>query len=394
MDGRALHFTLAGTIPGAATRPLAVIDIAAAQDRFGRLGRLDRIDLKVADMAHARADLANILPADAILTDTQDDASRTDALSRAYRVNLDMLALVALLTGAFLVYSAQALSIARRRAHFALLRVLGASRRLLLGQLLAEGLLLGLIGSGLGIALGLLIAMAVLHLVGGDLGGAYFTGAQAPTLLFTPGAALGFALLGLAAALIGSLAPALQAARIMPAVGLRNLGDAVDPRRRPPIAPALALMLAGGGCALMPAVGGVALFGYLSIALLLAGGIAVMPWLARALLAPLARRSGVSPVANLAIARLWGAPSQAAVALSGIVASVGLMIAMAVMVASFRGSVDAWLDAILSADIYVSAQGATPSIRRSRYECGIFPVSPRWISVPRILSCWPRTARR
>jgi putative ABC transport system permease protein len=139
MDGRALHFTLAGTIPGAATRPLAVIDIAAAQDRFGRLGRLDRIDLKVADMAHARADLANILPADAILTDTQDDASRTDALSRAYRVNLDMLALVALLTGAFLVYSAQALSIARRRAHFALLRVLGASRRLLLGQLLAEG---------------------------------------------------------------------------------------------------------------------------------------------------------------------------------------------------------------------------------------------------------------
>jgi putative ABC transport system permease protein len=205
---------------------------------------------------------------------------------------------------------------------------------------------------------------------------------------------LGFALLGLAAALIGSLAPALQAARIMPAVGLRNLGDAVDPRRRPPIAPALALMLAGGGCALMPAVGGVALFGYLSIALLLAGGIAVMPWLARALLAPLARRSGVSPVANLAIARLWGAPSQAAVALSGIVASVGLMIAMAVMVASFRGSVDAWLDAILSADIYVSAQGATPfdpaEQVRMRHIPGIATVD----FGAQILSCWPRTARR
>jgi putative ABC transport system permease protein len=104
----------------------------------------------------------------------------------------------------------------------------------------------------------------------------------------------------------------------------------------------------------------VALLGYLSIGLLLAGGIAIMPWLARVLLAPLARRQGLRPVAALAIARLWGAPSQAAVALSGIVASVGLMIAMAVMVASFRGSVDAWLDAILSADIYVSAQGGAP----------------------------------
>jgi len=362
-DGREQRFTFAGPIPGAASRPLAVIDIAAAQDRFGRLGRLDRIDLRLtegADAAKVRAELAAMLPGDALLSDTQDDASRTDALSRAYRVNLDMLALVALLTGAFLVYSAQALSIARRRAHFALLRVLGASRRLALGQVLAEGLLLGLVGSALGIALGLLIATGVLRLVGGDLGGAYFTGQQAPSLLFTPGAALGFAALGLAAALVGSLTPALQAARITPAVGLRNLGDAVDPRQWPRVTPALVLMLAGGMCALMPAIGGMALLGYLSIGLLLAGGIAIMPWLARALLAPLARRSWRSPVTELAIARLWGAPSQAAVALSGIVASVGLMIAMAVMVASFRGSVDDWLDAILTADIYVSAQGGAP----------------------------------
>jgi putative ABC transport system permease protein len=48
------------------------------------------------------------------------------------------------------------------------------------------------------------------------------------------------------------------------------------------------------------------------------------------------------------------------VALSGIVASVGLMIAMAVMVSSFRFSVETWLDAILTADIYVAAQGDAP----------------------------------
>ncbi|HLY88018.1 MAG TPA: FtsX-like permease family protein, partial [Acetobacteraceae bacterium] len=169
-----------------------------------------------------------------------------------------------------------------------------------------------------------------------------------------------FAALGIAAALIGGLLPAYEAVRMAPMVALKNLGDAIDPRRRPRIAPALLLAFIGIGFALMPAVGGIALFGYGAVGLLLAAGIVAMPWLTRTLLAPLARHSFASPVTGLAVGRLWGAPSQAAVALSGIVASVGLMIAMAVMVASFRGSVDQWLNQLLSADLYLSANGGTP----------------------------------
>jgi putative ABC transport system permease protein len=363
VEGVSQRFLVAGTVPAAGDGTLAVIDIAAAQDRFARLGRIDRIDLKLAagaDSTTVRAAITAILPGNAVLADQSGDASRTDALSRAYRVNLDMLALVALLTGAFLVYSAQALSIARRRPHFALLRVLGASRRLILTQLLGEGLILGVIGAALGILLGSGLAIAVLRLVGGDLGSGYFAGETAPRLLFSPGAAAGFGALGIAAALVGSLLPARQAARVAPAVALKNLGDAIDPRHRPSIRLALILALVGTGCALMPAVGGIAVFGYGAVGLLLAAGIAAMPWLARLLLSPLARHRFASPVADLAVGRLWGAPSQAAVALSGIVASIGLMIAMAVMVASFRGSVDQWLDQILSADLYLNAAGGTP----------------------------------
>jgi putative ABC transport system permease protein len=363
VDGRAQTFKIAGTVPGAADRALAVIDIGSAQDRFGRLGRLDRIDLKLAEGAdpiRLRAALMPILPGDAVLTGATEDGSRTDALSRAYRVNLDMLALVALLTGAFLVYSAQALSIARRRSQFALLRVIGASSRLILSQLVVEGAVLGLIGAGLGILAGFGLAAAVLRLVGGDLGSGYFGGEGRPSLLFDPWAALLFAGLGLAAALVGSLIPARQAASVSASVSLKNLGDAVDPRRRPKIVPALLLAVVGVGLALLPAVHGMSLFGYGAVGLLLAAGITAMPWLARMLLAPLAKARFASPVAQLAVGRLWGAPSQAAIALSGIVASVGLMIAMAVMVASFRGSVDDWLGQILSADLYLSADGGTP----------------------------------
>jgi len=358
--GRTARFRIAGTMPGAAAeQSLGMIDIAAAQWRFGRLGHLDRVDLKLADgvgAREARNAVARILPPDAVIADPESDASSSDSLSRAYRVNLDMLALVALLTGAFLVYSAQSLSVARRATQFALLRVLGAERAAVTRQLVVEGAVLGLVGGGGGLLLGLGLAKGALLLAGGDLGGGYFDG-QTARLVFAPGAAALFLALGLAAALIGSIVPALAGARTPPAVALKNAGDAVDPRRHPAVAPAIALIAAGGLAALLPAIGDLPLFGYLAIGLLLAGGIAAMPWLARALLAPLARRSFAAPPLELAIRRLWGAPSQATVALSGIVASTSLMIAMAVMVASFRYSVDQWLGQVLAADVYLRIEG-------------------------------------
>src|SRR5690606_8087687 len=66
-----------------------------------------------------------------------------------------------------------------------------------------------------------------------------------------------------------------------------------------------------------------------------------------------------APPVDLAFKRLWGAPGQAAIALCGVVASTSLMIAMAVMVTSFRGSVDEWLTQILPADVYLRVDPAT-----------------------------------
>jgi putative ABC transport system permease protein len=107
---------------------IAVIDIASAQWRFGRLSTLDRVDLKLkpgAALADAKAQLSQVLPASAQISEVGSESRRGDALSRAYRVNLDMLALVALLTGGFSFFSAQSLAVTRRLRQFALLRTLG-----------------------------------------------------------------------------------------------------------------------------------------------------------------------------------------------------------------------------------------------------------------------------
>ncbi len=358
--GQSRRFTIAGVMAGAGDdQALAVIDIADAQWRFGQLGRLQRVDLRLAegaDRAAVMQRISAILPADAELGSPASAAQRSDSLSRAYRVNLEMLAMVALLTGGFLVYSAQSLSVARRRQQFALLRVLGLQRGALTTQVVVEGALLGIAGAALGILLGFGLADAAVTLLGGDLGGGYFREGSAQ-LAFDPLAALLFALIGVAVAVGSSLFPALAAARAQPAVALKNSGDAGDPRARPPAWPGLVLLAAGGVAALAPPLWGLPLLGYAAMALLLAGGIAVMPALARALLAPL-QGLKLPPALNLAVKRLWGAPGQAAVALCGIVASTSLMVAMAVMVSSFRGSVDAWLVQILPSDIYLHIEGA------------------------------------
>jgi putative ABC transport system permease protein len=336
-----------------------VLDIAEAQWRFGQLGRLQRLDLRLADgadPAEVGRRIAALLPADAVIASPDSEAARSDSLSRAYRVNLEMLAMVALLTGGFLVFSAQSLAVARRRPQFALLRVLGLARGALTRQIVIEGALVGVAGAALGILLGHGLAGLALRLFGGDLGGGYFGGGvsgPAPA----PLAALAFAGLGVAVAVAGSLVPAIEAARARPAVALKTGGAAGDPRAAPPLLPALALLAAGGLAALGPPLWGLPLLGYLAMALLLAGGVAIMPWLARRLLAPLQALALPAPL-DLAVKRLWGAPGAAAVALCGIVASTSLMVAMAVMVTSFRGSVDAWLGQVLPADVYLHVDGA------------------------------------
>jgi putative ABC transport system permease protein len=358
-NGKAQPMVVRGLLPGIADgRRVGVLDIAAAQYLFGRLGKIDRIDLKLEPDVQAsdvRARLATLLPAGVIVSDENDNAQQSDALSRAYRVNLSMLALVALFTGTFLVYSTQSLSVARRLQSFALLRTLGLQRSGIVALVTIEGVLAGLIGAVAGLILGLGIAVGAINILGGDLGSGIFSDAP-PALVFAPFAAAGFFALGVTAAVGGSWIPALQGARAAPAVALKNAGDSMDPRHPFRVRLPLTLLVIGIGAAFLPAVGGLPLFGYLSVALFLAAGITAMPWLARTLLTPLIRTPKRNVPTDLAIQHLYGAPRAAATALCGIVASTALMIAMAVMVTSFRGAVDNWLSEILTGDLYVRSE--------------------------------------
>ncbi len=362
----------AGTV-GQAGAPLLVMDVGALQHLLGLDGFISRVDLRLrpgtdtqALIAQWRAQAASTTEwqAEAVMLVLPDDGgARLNQVSRAYRVNLTVLALVALFTGAFLVFSVLSLSVTQRLPGMALLGVLGLDARDRQRLVWLESALLGGVGSLLGVALGTALAWSALRWLGGDLGGGFFDGVS-PRLQWRTIDAAGYTMLGLAAAMLGGWWPArwvrgMAPAQALKGVPLRGAGLAHASPRGGGAWTGPMLLLVGAGLSLVPAVQGLPLGAYLGIAALLVGGILTLPLIAGLALPACSDRLHTQALALLAVERARRFPDAVAVATCGVVASLALSVALTVMVGSFRQSMTAWLDAVLPADLYVRA-GAGP----------------------------------
>jgi putative ABC transport system permease protein len=353
---RSVALQVGGLLPqGAYRQRLGVMDIAAAQWRFEYLGRLNRVDIRLkpgTDVAAFQRELSALLPAGSHAAAPKTEGERSASLTRAYRLNLDMLALVALFTGAFLVFSSQVLAQLRRRTQLALLRAMGVTRGTLAGWLIAEGAVIGLAGSVLGAMMGYAVARYALSSVGADLGAGYFRSVVAD-IDAEPRALASFVALGVLFAVLGAAAPAWEAARRPPARALRA-GDEEDALKKlNTFRWGAAAIAAGLLLTLAPPVNGLPVAGYIAIALILLGVVLVMPRLAGACLAPLPVPARAT--AAVAISQIKATPRQAAISVAAIVISFSLMVSMMIMVSSFRGSLEDWLERMLPADLYLRA---------------------------------------
>lgn len=350
-----IEFKIAGVLSASASQGLdAVLDIATAQWRFNRLGKLTRINIRLqagTDVERTRQRIAALLPPGARIMTPGEATEEAVRLSRAYRSNLTALALVALFTGGFLVYSTQSLTVLRRYHELAILHALGVTRAEQALLTLIGGGLSGLLGALLGLALGYAVASYGLQVFGGDLGAGYFRDA-APRLQMRTLEWFGFGTLGVAVALAGTLKPAVEAAR-MPTAAALKAGDVAGRPLRAHGGIAAAVLVLGLALLPVPPMNGLPLAGYLSIGLLTVASVMAMPLLTREVIRRLPR---LKPVPyQLAVAHLQGTTRFTSLSLSAVVVSFSLMVAMAIMVFSFRASLDQWLEKILPADLYVRA---------------------------------------
>jgi putative ABC transport system permease protein len=341
-----------GILPESAyPQPLGLMDIASAQWTFNAIGRLNRIDVRLApgtDVEASRRDIAKALPPGVLAIAPQVERDRAVSVTRAYRVNLNMLALVALFTGSFLVFSTQSLSVLRRRRSLALLRALGATRGQVRRALLGEGLALGVAGSFIGVLLGVLIAAAILKYLTADLGNGQLRAVGA-SLRAAPLQLSAFFAIGVAAAGMGAWVPARNAARQPPARALKGGDGDYRTVARLSWRTGVFLLLLGAALAWLPPIGGLPVFGYAAIAALLLGAVLLVPTITLKGLALAPRTHRV--VLDTAIAQLRENVGLSALSLASIIVSFSLMVAMAIMIHSFRVSFDHWLGKILPADL-------------------------------------------
>ncbi len=335
---------------GTYNQALGIMDIASAQWTFERLGRLNRIDLRLnpgVNVDAFRASLRSRLPAGTFAIAPQVERDRAVTATRAYRVNLNMLALVSLWTGAFLVFSTQSLSVLRRRRALGLLRALGVTRAELEIALIGEGAVLGVAGSLVGILLAIGFAAAMLRVLSGDLGNGQL---HAAVLYASPSSLVAFLAIGTAVASAGAWLPARSAARQSPARSLKGGGaeNAAAVTTRSWIA-GLALLGAGAVLAPLPPVGGLPLFGYAAVGALLFGAVLLVPVLTVRILKIAPRIGRVVP--DTALAQLKDNIGLSTLGLASIIVSFSLMVAMAIMVHSFRLSFEQWLGKLLPADL-------------------------------------------
>lgn len=355
--GREAELTLAGLAAdardGGPADDVLVMDIASAQELLGLAGRLSAIEVRLPRGASV-AGLRAALPAGWRLESRALRLASAREVTRSFDVNLTALSLLALVVGMFLIHNTTSFLVLQRQRLFAQLRALGVSRRELLSALVAEALLLGALGTALGLALGRGIAGLLLQGVGRTVNDLYYRAAI--TEVATPLWLLGsLAVVGIGTTLLAALPPILEVAhREVVAAGRLDAGTT---RRRPArlLAGALALWALAALLLALPTRELLPGFGALFACLL--GAALLVPWLLDLVTARVGARAN-SPAALLGLRMLSAYGRRTGLAAAALMAACATGIAVTVMVASFRVSVTEWLAALLRADVYVNLPAA------------------------------------
>lgn len=338
---------------------LALADFATAQELSGR-DDASRIDLILAD-PDAEARVRAALPEGIGLGQPGGRSERLGEMVQALRSNLKALSYLALFVSLFLIYNAMLLGVLRRRSSIGLSRCLGASRGAVLGAWVLEGLGLGVLGTLIGLPLGILgggVALEGFRVTASGLYGHVEAGALQVGLETVWKATV----VGLLSALVAAAFPAAEAARTAPAhTSIRGEVEA-RARRLRILVSLLTVPLVALAIVLIRWPSESVVPGYLAAITLALAFSLVTPAVAYAALgavSPLLRRFGLLPA--IAARNIRASMSRTGVALAALAVALSMSVAMGTMVGAFRGQMVGWIQETVVADIYISPATAMVS---------------------------------
>lgn len=344
--------------PTAGQRVIAM-DIAQVQSLFGPHTGVTQIDLMVrpgADVSAVASRLSRSLGAGVDVLTPEQRQRRAEGLLSAFRLNLTALSFISLFVGLFLVYSAMQAALVRRRGEFGLLRSLGATRSQVFSAIAAEVALLGALGVVIGLPIGYWVAHANVRQVSATLTNLYLLHEidtlTIPAWLYGLAAAI-----GIGGALLGALAPALEACRgdTKTLLAPYTLHARLRSRAGPLFAGGVLLLAAAGVWYWMLARAWRPAGFVLAVAL-----VAAVPLLTPLVVHGVAARARLRAFGLAYSVRSLGVRLQTtSVAVAALGVAVAMLVGITLMIGSFRATLDVWVNSSLRADVYIT----TPSWR-------------------------------
>ena len=358
-----------------ASERLILADVGLVQELYGRAGRYDRVEVRPRrelDVEALAAALEGRLPAGYRVAPASERRLESEGMVRALEFNLTALSGVSLLVGLVLVATTLATSVVQRRSAIALLRSLGASPLQLARAVLVEAAAIGLLGGALGVLLGWLGARGALASVRATVATVNPEVLQGTVVLEPRWVLLGLAA-GLSASLVAALLPLREALQVPPVQGLRTERPGRVGRRAwlGRLVALTGLGLAAWVTASLPPWGDRPIWALASSLLVLASLLVLSGPLVE-LCASLRLRGGLGAGATLPLrlaqASLGASRRRASWAAGAVGVAVGLAVAMATMVGSFRRTVVDWTETTMRSDLFVRPLAAGEGVASGRVD--------------------------
>lgn len=336
---------------------LMLTDISTAQSLSGMSRKLTQIDLILSEDFDSTA-LSAALPAGTRLVTSELRSSQVAEMTSAFRINLTALSLLALVVGVFLIYNAMTFSVLQRRYVFGILRSIGYTREQVFGMVLGEAALIGMLGSGLGLALGIFLGQGAVQMVTQTINDLYFVvnvqGIQIPASSLIKGA-----LAGIFASVFAAALPAWEAASVPPRLALSRAGLESKAQSAINLVAGLGTLTTLAGAIILTIPTRNLVISFTGTSAIIIGLAALTPFvtvlLMRLLGEPLGKGFGL--LGRLAPRNVIRSQSRTAVAVAALMIAVSVTIGVQVMIASFRTTVQIWLEQTMRGDIYISALG-------------------------------------
>lgn len=340
-----------------ALRNIVIADISTIQEITGWFGKLSHIDAIISENGtrNVQSRLVDLLPGNASLVSIETQFESMQQMTEAFSINLSAMGLLSLLVGMFLIYNTMTFLVLQRRGLIGNLRLIGVTRRQISRMILTEALLLAVIGTAIGIGLGILLGKIMLQPVSATVDTLYFK-VDGLSLSVSPLEIGKAVLLGIGATLLAAIPPLREANRFSPKHALSRSQLESGTRRLTQSILLLGLLLISAGFAIGFLSETSIKLGLASVFLLLFGFALLTPSVTLVMMSCAETLNGrLLGILGKLPPRMVGAEiSRTGVAIAALMIAVAATIGMNLMIDSFRVTVAQWLNMTLQADLYVS----------------------------------------